>query len=60
MGSRLAARMAGNMPLTMPTSARIVIAITDVGRDDQPDIASVRVLGHRAVEGRVPTEKETR
>ena len=32
MGSRLAARMAGNMPLTIPTSARMIVeTITTFG-----------------------------
>ena len=52
MGSRLAAWMAGIMPLMVPTITRIVVAMTTmVHGDEQVDVGGVGVLGERAVEG---------
>jgi hypothetical protein len=54
MGSRLAARMAGIMPLTRPVTARIRWRwreTTEAGRDDEADVGGLGVLGDGAVEG---------
>ena len=45
--------MAGSIPLTRPTNARMTVATTTiVGIDDEPDVGRFGILGNGAVEGR--------
>ena len=59
MGSRLAARMAGNIPLAMPTMARIIVAVSNVLGATSSVISPAEACEASALyRVRVPTDKE--